>query len=311
MTEAFRFTCPSCKTGLIKIDENKLRCPADGGLYIREQGIWRFLAPQQRLEYHRFIQEYSSIRSAEGRGSSDPEYYRSLPFRDLTGRYTADWKIRASSFRALLTSVIVPFEKRMQRPLNILDIGAGNGWLSYRMAQRGHHAAAIDLQTNIVDGLGAASHYDLSFLKLQADFQHLPLENAQADLAIFNASFHYSTSYLANLCETLRVLRTEGRIVILDTPIYHDAHSGQEMVAEREEHFRKEYGFASNALPSENYLTYHRLEELSRQTDLRWSFVNAFYGLRWSLRPIKARFSGRREPAQFRIVIGSRLDPGQ
>ena len=33
-----------------------------------------------------FLQDYGKIRAAEGRASSDSEYYRALPFADLTGR---------------------------------------------------------------------------------------------------------------------------------------------------------------------------------------------------------------------------------
>jgi SAM-dependent methyltransferase len=270
------------------------------------EGIWRFLTPQKNLEYWQFIHEYETIRTAEGRGSTDPAYYRQLPFRDLTGRYASDWKIRSQSYQALLSSVILPNEKKAGRPLKVLDLGAGNCWLSYRMAQRGHLAAAVDLQTNVRDALGARMYYDASFETLQADFQHLPFLEGQADLAIFNASFHYSTNYQVCLCEALRVLRSDGQVIILDSPIYQDARSGQQMVREREASYHQAYGFASNAIPSENFLTYARLEELGSQAGLRWKLAQAFYGLSWALRPLRAFLAGRREPAQFHIAVGVR-----
>lgn len=306
MTEPFSFACPSCKTSLLQVGPDELRCPADGGVYTHYDGIWRFLTPQKNLEYWQFIHDYESIRIAEGRGSTDPAYYRQLPFQDLSGRYASDWKIRAQSYRALLGSVILPHEKRAKRPLKVLDLGAGNCWLSYRMAQRGHLAAAVDLQTNVKDGLGAYIHYDVGFVTLQADFHHLPFAENQADLVIFNASFHYSTNYSVCLCEALRVLRPDGQVVILDSPIYRDARSGKQMVSEREAGFRQSYGIASNAIQSENFLTYERLEELGSQTSLHWKLVKAFYGLSWTLRPLRAMLVGRREPAQFRIAVGIR-----
>ncbi len=306
MTDPFRFACPSCKAGLIQINPDEMRCPTDGGLYNLSEGIWRFLTPQKNLEYWQFIRDYETIRMAEGRGSSDPNYYRQLPFQDLSGRFASDWKIRAQSYKALVRSVILPHEKRARRPLKVLDLGAGNCWLSYRMAQRGHLAAAVDLMTNARDGLGAYVNYDAGFVTLQADFHHLPFTEDQADLVVFNASFHYSTNYSVCLCEALRVLRSDGQVVILDSPIYRDAHSGEQMVLEREAGFRRSYGFASNSIRSENYLTYARLAELGSQTSLRWKLVSAFYGLGWTLRPLKALLTGRREPAQFRIAVGSR-----
>jgi SAM-dependent methyltransferase len=307
MSEPFRFACPSCKSALLQTGPDELSCPVDGTVYTCEEGIWRFLTPQKNLEYWQFIQEYEAIRSAEGRGSNDPAYYRDLPFRDRTRRHSADWKVRCQSYRALFSSVIVPMERARRRPLKVLDIGAGNGWLSYRLTSRGHQAAAVDLQTNRMDGLGAHIHYDADFLPIQADFNHLPLSEGQADLAIFNASFHYSTNYLFSLCEALRVLHPEGEIVILDTPIYHDSQSGEMMVREREEFFKRNYGFPSDAIPSENYLTFERLNELGSRAGIQWRLVNVYYGLGWALRPLRARLSGSREPAQFRIAIGSRV----
>ena len=86
------------------------------------------------------MRDYESIRRAEGRGSDDPAYYRALPFEDLTDRFRSDWQIRATSFRALVRHVLEPAEARQRGPLRVLDLGAGSGWLSNRLAQRGHAA---------------------------------------------------------------------------------------------------------------------------------------------------------------------------
>ena len=49
-----------------------------------------------------------------------------------------------------------PLPERTERALRILDLGAGNGWMSYRLALQGHLPIAVDLLTNDRDGLGAA-----------------------------------------------------------------------------------------------------------------------------------------------------------
>lgn len=309
MTNSFRFACPLCHSDLAQIDAEIYICPVHQVPYPRKNGVWRFLPPELNREYQQFIQEYQSVRAAEGRGAPDSDYYRSLPFKDLSGKYGNDWNIRARSYHSLLSSVIEPLEKKVGGPLRVLDLGAGNGWLSYRLAQRGNEVSAVDLQTNSLDGLGAHIHYDADFLPVQADFNHLPFQASQADLVIFNASFHYSVSYVASLYEAKRVLRPEGQIVILDSPLYHDPDSGAEMVREREEHFQKAFGFASNAISSKNYLTYHQLGELGRECGIRWRLVNSFYGLSWAVRPIRARLAGRREPAQFHVAVGQRCLP--
>src|SRR6266851_1452104 len=111
----------------------------------------------------RFVREYRTVRRAEGWGSHDPAYYRALPFRDLTGRFPGIWRIRARSFSTFMKHVVHPLEvQRHTTALRVLDLGAGCGWLAYRLAQRGHWVAALDLLDDPFDGLGAVRHYACS-----------------------------------------------------------------------------------------------------------------------------------------------------
>jgi SAM-dependent methyltransferase len=306
LAAAFDFACPLCQGPLEAPAPDERCCPADGSSYRRIDGIWHFLTSERAQYFRQFIREYSTVRRAEGRGASEPHFYRALPYEDRTGNFAADWRIRARSFDSLLKSVLAPLEAQRTAPLRLLDLGAGNGWLSYRLAQRGHAVAAIDLLTDPFDGLGVYQHYDARFTPVQADFDHLPFSADQADLAIFNASFHYATDYPTTLKEVLRVLRSSGQVVIMDSPVYRDGSSGARMVKERERRFRGTYGFASDALPSESYLTYDRLSQLGEALGLVWRFIRPFYGWRWALRPLKARILGHREPARFLLVVGKR-----
>lgn len=301
------FCCPRCKTPLDAAGPNALRCPADEAVYEQVDGIWRFLLPERDAYFAQFIREYETIRRSEGRGSDDPAYYRALPFADLTGAFAGDWQIRARSFEALVDQVVIGMETELDRPLTAIDLGAGNGWLSYRLAQRGHQIAAVDLLTNSFDGLGAYVHYETSFVPVQAEYDFLPFTTGQADLVVFNGSLHYSTSYEVTLAEGLRVLAPHGRLAILDSPIYRDGRSGQQMVREREAYFTQRYGFASNAIESEHYLTFDRLEALAAALGLRWQTFEPAYGLRWTIRPWKARLLGRREPAKFLLLVAQRV----
>jgi len=306
----FAFACPQCGAALELVAPDAQHCPVDGLSFRREDGIWRFLTPERAVYFRQFLEEYATIRRAEGRGSNDPAYYRALPFDDLTARHRRDWRIRARSYRALIDRVLQPLEARHNHLLKILDLGAGNGWLSYRLAQRGHHVAALDLQTNAFDGLSAHVHYDAAFLPVQAQFDHLPFAIDQFDLAIFNASFHYTTNYAVTLREAGRVLKPQGQVILLDSPVYREGSSGEAMVREREAAFERAYGFASKALPSENYLTDDRLEALATLLEIQWQFIAPFYGWRWAARPWIAKLRRRRQPARFLIIVGSKR-PGR
>ena len=80
-------------------------------------------------------------------------------------------------------------------------VGAGCGWMSYRLALRGHRPVAVDLLTDGRDGLGAARHYltRAAFRRFNADFDQLPFANARFDAVIFNASVHYSSELLQDV----------------------------------------------------------------------------------------------------------------
>ena len=299
------FVCPRCHSPLEMISEDELCCVTDGLAFQRQEGIWRFLLPEDEARYARFIQDYETIRKAEGRGSADPAYYRALPDRDLTGRFTQDWRFRAASFQLLTRQILPTLEERGNGRLKILDLGAGVGWLSNRLAARGHYLAAIDLTVNAWDGLGAYIHYENSFLPVQADYNRLPLPDRSVDLVVFNASFHYATSFDAALRECLRVLQPGGLVVVLDTPVYRRDESGRRMVGEREDSFQRLYGFPSNALPSENYLTPARLEELAAGLGIRWKYSIPVYPLSWSVKHWIARLRSRRELARFPMIAGT------
>lgn len=180
-----------------------------------------------------FLREYGAVRHAEGRGSDDPAYYLALPYRDLSGQNDQQWQIRGRSFRYLERIILPPLERRAERPLDILDLGAGNCWMSYRLALRKHRPVALDIFSDQRDGLGAVRHYPVPFPALEAQFDQLPFRPAAFDLAIFNASVHYSTDLHQTLRQSKECLRPGGRIIIVDSPVYARPEHGERMKAER------------------------------------------------------------------------------
>ena len=300
------FLCPRCRTELERIDPERLTCPKDGLEFRNVDGIWRFLLPESEAHYTRFIEDYETVRLSEERGSTDAAYYRALPFRDLSRHFSADWAIRARSFNALIKNVIIVLQERLERPLTILDLGAGNGWLSNRLSAESNRLFAVDLLVNQQDGLGAWTYYEHGFVPVQAEFNRLPFMDQLADVVIFNASFHYSEDYARTLGEALRVLSPEGLVVVMDSPVYRRSASGEKMVEERKGNFLAHYGFASDSLHSENYMTYAGMKELGKILKIKWRHIRPFYGLRWTVRPWIAWLRGKREPAQFGLWVGQR-----
>ncbi len=305
-TTQWDLACSSCRATLTVTDADERVCSACKATYRRKDGIWRMLAEGRSEAFRTFIEQYESVRQAEGRRVQDPEHLRALPFRDLSRKRVSEWAIRARSFEALVRSVVEPLESRAEGPLRVLDLGCGLGWLAYRLALRGHDVAAVDLLVNDFDGLGVCRHYGRALLAVQAEFDRLPFGDASVDLVVYGASLHYAQDYASTLREALRVLAPDGRIVIMDTPIYRDAASGATMIRGREAAFEAQFGFRGNGLQSQGFLTYDRLDHLASELALRWLLVEPWYGLRWWLKPVFARLRRAGEPARFKVIVGRR-----
>jgi SAM-dependent methyltransferase len=303
-----RLQCPVCSRAL-RTDgfrSTGLACPGCGFVLSLANGIFRSLPPDRELYFRQFTCEYELVRTKEGRGASAPDYYLALPFKDLTGRNSWQWKIRAKTWNHMAGSLLPKIERSYPQGCEVLDVGAGNCWLSYRMALRGHRPIAVDLLDNDADGLGAARHYmphlSRPFLRFQAEMDRLPFAPEQFDVVIFNASFHYSVDYGRTLEEVLRCLRRPGHVIIADSPFYSREENGQKMVAEKHSAFEQRFGFRSDSVQSHEYLTPAILDELAKKLRRDWSVLKPWYGINWALRPAKARLWQRREPARFYLL---------
>jgi len=304
--------CPQCGAtlgsihyGAAMVLDTGFRCSNCSFLLSNNQGIWKAITPERQRYYERWLMEYQIVRAAEGRGSGEATFYLALPYKDFSGRNDWQWAIRARTFRHLERTVLPTLVANAQSRAYVLDLGAGNCWLSYRLAQRGYCPVAVDLLTNSTDGLGAASHYlqelPSLFPRFQAELDCLPFSDDQFDCATFNASFHYSEDYARTLGEAIRCLKPGGTVVVADSPSYESDESGQRMLQERRAAFTKQFGFPSDSLASLEYLTAARLRELETRFGLSWKVFEPSYGLRWSMRPLIAKWKGTREPSQFRI----------
>jgi SAM-dependent methyltransferase len=311
-TRYVELRCPTCAANLSAMTyhalgqaHEPLECHNCSALLSQGRGIWLALAKSRFEHFERFIHDYEIVRKAERRGSGDSGFYLSLPNVNRADSNAWQWAIRARSYNYMQRKILPAIASHLSYPMTVLDLGAGNGWLSYRLAGLGHRPVAIDLQTNDFDGLGAAVHYSqalpMLFPRFQAELDRLPFADRQFDCAIFNASFHYSENYDRTLAEAIRCLRRGATIVIADTPSYRCDESGQRMVTERREIFKKRFGFASDSLASGEYLTKDKLLSLECKHRLKWTTHEVWYGPRWACRPLVAKLKRRREPSQFRI----------
>jgi SAM-dependent methyltransferase len=297
----FSFRCLNCQS-----DIQETSCPHCNFTFESADGIVRTISPDRLDHYAQFIKDYEHIRAAEGRGDDSEEFYLALPHQDTTGCNRSQWNIRSKSYDYLMRYVI----GQMAPGSRILDLGAGNCWMSFQLTRAGYSACAVDLLTNRRDGLGAATHFrrhlPAAIPRFQAELHNLPFSDHQFDAAVFNASFHYSEDYERTLSEALRCLKHGGQLIIMDTPWYSSEESGEQMIAERHAHFQRKYMTASDSVRSMEFLTDGRLHRLEQLLSIRWRVHHPWYGLRWAMRPWLAKIKGRREPSRFHIYVADK-----
>jgi SAM-dependent methyltransferase len=190
-----------------------------------------------------------------------------------------------------------------QGPIHALDLGAGSGWLSHRLASFGHHAVAVDRLDDEVDGLGACRHYPVTFAVVEADFDALPFEPAQFDVVILNSSLHYSADPAATLGEARRMLVPGGALVVMDSPMFFRASDGRKMVDAQRHTRASDDAVTTMARPGVGFLTFADLDRLASDLGLRPQFFRSRGPFGWRFRRQLSRLRLRRSPAAFGVWV--------
>ena len=294
-----QLACPRCRETL---HGDTTACGSCGEKYPVTDGIHRFLPAERLAHYQSFLRDYTAVRLAEGRGGGDIDYLRRLPEPTPGGPLEQQWGLRNRTWSTVRDRVLPCLGKG----LTVVDVGAGVGWLSNRLDELGHTPHAVDLSADDEDGLGAARHYAPKWVRYQAEMDALPFADSQADLVVFNASVHYSTDYVSTIGEALRILKPEGTIVIMDSPIYSSDDSGRQMVAERHADFERRFGTRSDNVASIGYLTGPMFDDIDRRLGVQWARHRTWYGWGRAMRPWTARIRRRRQPSRFVVLVGTR-----
>ena len=252
-----------------------------------------------------FWTAYAAHRAAEGRAHTGVALLELPRLASGPPALVRQWEVRARTFEAFARSVLGPAMRRAGRRATLLDLGAGNGWLSHRAARAGCRSIALDVRVDAVDGLGAATGFrdtDGPVHGVAASFDELPIADGSADVVVFNASLHYATDLTAVLREARRVARPGGTIAVLDTPFYQRESDGEAMVAEKRVHAARSFGAQAGALMAPRFiefLTPARLAAASAPLQLAWRRHRVRYPLWYELRPLRARLLRRRLPSRF------------
>jgi SAM-dependent methyltransferase len=296
-----RFACPECRAA-VHTDGDGLgyRCDSCGRQFEWSAGTYRFLTPSRAELTAPFLRQYRIVREREGRSGVGAERRAALPDVPKLDPHAGEWAIRRESLNHLLARR--PFNGSHRR-LRVLDLGAGNGWLSHRLAALGHQVVALDQLDDEADGLGACRHYPVSFAAVQADFDRLPFEPGQFDLTLFNGSLHYSPDPLSTLREAARVMAPGGAVAVVDSPMFARDRDGQRMVSDMMRTLQATHGFSTVVQPGAGYLTFELLDHAAGSLGLAGEFFPSAGPWLWRARRAISGIRLGRAPSAFGVWI--------
>jgi SAM-dependent methyltransferase len=178
------------------------------------------LPEEDTLRFVQFGNTYREARLKAGWRPLTPKQILALPFGAPPGYPALYWEVRRQSYEGLMR--FLEEEGPRSRTGPVADLGAGVGWLSYRLAQKGYYVVAVEASLDEAFGLSAAEPYfatGVDFLPVQGNLEYPPLLNGRLALIVFNASLHYAWDLEGTLQRAAHCLRPGGRLIVLDTPI--------------------------------------------------------------------------------------------
>lgn len=296
-----RLACPDCRVEVERPAQGAPSvCRVCGTPFEERDSVYRFLSKNRAHAAEPFEHQYRVVRARDGFRHDRPDYYRMLPIVTSDDRNAGVWRIRRESFVHLLDRAR---RRSAGRALRILDLGAGNGWLSHRLAEAGHHPVALDRLDDPADGLGACRHYTIRFPAVQADFDALPFMPSQFDIVVFDGSLHYSPDPAATLAQARRMLEPGGSIVVMDSPMFARINDGEAMLDDERRRMSAEYGVVDPVRPGAGFLTFAALDRATEALGLRGLFVPSRGPVLWRLKRRLARLRLGRAPAAFGMWV--------
>lgn len=103
-------------------------------------------------------------------------------------------------------------------PLDVADIGCGDGYLTLEAARWARNVVGIDHSGEVLrraKALAARRHVTNVTWK-KGDMRCLPLRDQSVDVALLSQALHHAEDAAAAITEAVRILRRRGRVLILD-----------------------------------------------------------------------------------------------
>ena len=148
-------------------------------------------------------------------------------FDELAGKFGRNY-VPGRSWKGLAETLL-----QLMPPMVIADLGAGEGTFSQLLAQRAKQVIAVDNSPKMVEfGSKLAKENGISNIDYRVgDLEAPPIRAGSVDLAFFSQSLHHALHPHRSVEAAYRLLKQNGRIVILDLK-KHGFEQAREMYAD-------------------------------------------------------------------------------
>ena len=241
------FLCPNCRQAL---EPASLVC-RNGHRFARVQGVLALLEESFGRQLEGFLVPLSSMRADEGKHILDMAAYERLPFgqqRSGDAAWQAEWRLRQYDL-----AIVLKLLGRRPRQ-RILDVGAWNGWLSHRLAARGHAVTAVDYFADEHDGLRARKHYSTVWEAIQMDLRDLSTLNRTFDVVIVNRCLQFFPDPLACAAGAQQRVGPGGLLIVTGLQIFRVAGEKARSVEAERQAYRNRYAAEMFLFPTRGYL---------------------------------------------------------
>ncbi len=161
------------------------------------------------------IDLYRQVREKEGRLYSDNVVAR-LPVLPRTHPLRAEWQARADSAARLRA-----YLAKLPKPLTILELGCGNGWLANRLAcLDGCRVWGIDLNRRELSQAARVFAGNRRLAFACADVFAGPFPERAIDCVVIASAAQYFPDLAALIRRLIALLTERGEIHISDSPFY-------------------------------------------------------------------------------------------
>lgn len=279
--------CPHCRGRFVPGAEGGLLCPRCEERFEVCGSMPRLLPAARVVASAEWSRSYREARLRDGWQPLAPEQLCVLPFSSPPGCPVLYWQVRQQTYRALLRVLTAWGPRPAGGP--VADLGAGVGWLSFRLAERGYRVLAVEASLDDAFGLGAAQAYlgpaAGRLLLAQGDLEHPPLQPSRWGAVLFNASLHYAADLQNTLYRAAEALQPGGLLVVMDTPVARRPVAGTGR--------------------GDRHLGYQELEDALAAAGLRTRWSRILRGPRWWAHQARAWLRG--EPVfSFPLVVARR-----